>query len=116
MLLPRQAKKTLRKLLKKPHTQVAARPSKFFSVFLSLATAISSTIQLILELNTSTREAAEVAKDRAAGLTLDDSEIEIFWSKPVDKQIYNTRKQLTKIFSQGMQSGGRMGDSFGLGG
>lgn len=64
----------------------------------------------------STREAAEVAKDRAAGLTLDDSEIEIFWSKPVDKQIYNTRKQLTKIFSQGMQSVGRMGDSYGFGG
>ena len=64
----------------------------------------------------STREAAEVAKDRAAGLTLDDSEIEIFWSKPVDKQIYNTRKQLTKIFSQGLQSGGRMSDGFGFGG
>ena len=64
----------------------------------------------------STREAAEVAKDRAAGLTLDDSVIEIFWSKPVDKQIYNTRKQLTKIFSQGLQSGGRMGDGLGFGG
>lgn len=64
----------------------------------------------------STREAAEVAKDRAAGLTLDDSVVEIFWSKPVDKQIYNTRKQLTKIFSQGLQSGGRMGDGLGFGG
>ena len=55
-----------------------------------------------------------MAKDRADGLTLDDSVIEIFWSKPVDKQIYNTRKQLTKIFSQGVQSGGRMGDHYGF--
>ena len=56
-----------------------------------------------------------MAKERADGLTLDDSVVEIFWSKPVDKQIYNTRKQLTKIFSQGVQSGGRMGDNYGFG-
>ena len=27
-------------------------------------------------------------------------QVEVVWSKPVDKQTYNTRKTLTKVFSQ----------------
>jgi RNA recognition motif-containing protein len=49
----------------------------------------------------STRASAEEAKDKSDGLELDGSAIDVSWSKPVDKQIYNARKQLTKIFTQG---------------
>ncbi len=49
-----------------------------------------------------TREAAEQAMAGATlGLKIDGSDIEVNWSKPVDKNIYNTRKQLTKILSAG---------------
>ena len=30
---------------------------------------------------------------------IDDAEVEVVWSKPVDKQTYNTRKALTKVFT-----------------
>ena len=58
-----------------------------------------------------TREAAEMAMeavDQAAGSSasgkfhLDGSPLEICWSKPVDKQNYNIRKQLTKVLGNGM--------------
>lgn len=45
------------------------------------------------------RESAELAMRECEGLMLDGSVIEVTWSKPVDKQIYNTRKQLTKALS-----------------
>jgi len=52
----------------------------------------------------STREAAEKALKASNPLTIDDAEVEVVWSKPVDKQTYNTRKTLTKVFTSGMSS------------
>ena len=36
----------------------------------------------------------------SANQVIDGEVIEVEWSKPVDKTIYNTRKALTKLFSQ----------------
>ena len=49
------------------------------------------------------RSAAERALIAAKleGFNIHGSPIEISWSKPVDKNIYNQRKTLTKILSQG---------------
>ena len=33
---------------------------------------------------------------------VDDTAVEVVWSKPVDKQTYNTRKALTKVFTSGV--------------
>ena len=33
---------------------------------------------------------------------MDDTAVEVVWSKPVDKQTYNTRKALTKVFTTGV--------------
>jgi len=52
----------------------------------------------------STREAAEKALKSSNPLIIDDAEVEVVWSKPVDKQTYNTRKTLTKVFTSGMSS------------
>jgi len=46
------------------------------------------------------RAAAEMAKMYSANQVIDGEVIEVEWSKPVDKTIYNTRKALTKLFSQ----------------
>ena len=45
------------------------------------------------------RYAAEIAKRKAMGEYLDREPLEIEWSKPVDKTIYNTRKHLTKVLA-----------------
>ena len=49
------------------------------------------------------REAAEQALSEASkpDFKIDGAEVEVTWSKPVDKQIYNTRKHLTKLLSGG---------------
>jgi len=53
----------------------------------------------------SSREAAERALAASSGLVIDDADqIEVVWSKPVDKQTYNTRKTLTKAFTSGLTS------------
>jgi len=52
----------------------------------------------------STREAAEKALEGSNPLSIDDAEVEVVWSKPVDKQTYNTRKTLTKAFTSGISS------------
>jgi len=53
----------------------------------------------------STREAAERALAASKGLVIDEADqIEVVWSKPVDKQTYNTRKTLTKAFTSGMSA------------
>ena len=44
-------------------------------------------------------------------------EVEVSWSKPVDKQLYNQRKLLTKVYSQGYgnaATGGISGHLFGF--
>ena len=33
---------------------------------------------------------------------VDDTAVEVVWSKPVDKQTYNTRKALTRVFTTGV--------------
>ncbi len=48
-----------------------------------------------------TREAAQMAINNAKGLVIEGSNIEVTWSKPVDKASYNARKYLTKLLSQG---------------
>lgn len=45
------------------------------------------------------REAAEEAMDKARGLILDDSEVEVSWSRPVDKDVHKTRKVLSKALT-----------------
>lgn len=50
----------------------------------------------------STREAAEAAMEGCQVIKIEGAEVEVSWSKPVDKQIYNTRKTLTKAFTSGM--------------
>ena len=52
----------------------------------------------------STREDAEKALEASNPLSIDDAEVEVVWSKPVDKQTYNTRKTLTKAFTSGISS------------
>jgi len=52
----------------------------------------------------SSREAAEKALSSSKALVIDDAEVEVVWSKPVDKQTYNTRKTLTKAFTSGISS------------
>ena len=52
----------------------------------------------------STRDAAEkalagVKVTYGKDLLLDDANVEVTWSKPVDKHIYNQRKQLTKVLT-----------------
>ena len=49
-----------------------------------------------------TREGAERAmREVSKGLTLHNSVIEVAWSKPVDKNAYQQRKNLTKLLSNG---------------
>ena len=48
------------------------------------------------------REAAEHALMKCRDLKIDEAEVEVVWSKPVDKQSYNTRKALTKVFTTGV--------------
>ena len=49
----------------------------------------------------SSRAAAEKALSGCKDLKIDEAEVEVVWSKPVDKQTYNTRKALTKVFTVG---------------
>ncbi|XP_059080728.1 probable RNA-binding protein 46 isoform X2 [Tigriopus californicus] len=51
-----------------------------------------------------TREAAELALEKAQDLSMDGAPLHVTWSKPVDKLLYNQRKQLTKLFSEGTPS------------
>lgn len=50
-----------------------------------------------------TREAAQRALDAALSedLYMDGALIHVAWSKPVDKQMYQTRKHLTKFLANG---------------
>ena len=54
------------------------------------------------------RDAAEKAllgiKSKSENLTIDGAEVEVTWSKPVDKYAYNTRKLLTKALTAGSNS------------
>lgn len=58
-----------------------------------------------------TRAAAEAALAAAVnnnnngggGLMIEGAEVEVLWSKPVDKKLYNTRKTLTKAFTLGSE-------------
>jgi RNA recognition motif-containing protein len=61
-----------------------------------------------------TRAAAEAALAASAnnnsngggggsGLLIDGAEVEVLWSKPVDKKLYNARKTLTKAFTHGSE-------------
>ena len=52
----------------------------------------------------SSREVAERALAKCRGIKIDSAEVEVVWSKPVDKQSYNTRKALTKVFTTGVPS------------
>ena len=52
----------------------------------------------------SSREVAERALSKCRGIKIDNAEVEVVWSKPVDKQSYNTRKALTKVFTTGVPS------------
>ncbi|XP_040566578.1 APOBEC1 complementation factor isoform X1 [Lepeophtheirus salmonis] len=52
------------------------------------------------------RESAEIALSKAQHLFVDGCLLDVTWAKPVDKDIYNTRKELTKIFSTGSLSDG----------
>ena len=60
----------------------------------------------------STRVAAETAlaaannnnnNGHSGGLLIDGAEVEVLWSKPVDKKLYNARKTLTKAFTHGSE-------------
>ena len=49
-----------------------------------------------------TREAAEKAfEETKDNLILNNCQIEVSWSKPIDRQIHNQRKQLTKALTSG---------------
>ncbi len=49
-----------------------------------------------------TREAAEMAYESTKeGIFLDGCKVEVSWSKPIDRQIHNQRKQLTKVLTNG---------------
>ena len=48
------------------------------------------------------RAAAETALASCSSLTVEEAAVEVVWSKPVDKQTYNTRKALTKVFTSGV--------------
>ena len=50
----------------------------------------------------SSRAAAEAALASSENLMVDEAAVEVVWSKPVDKQTYNTRKALTKVFTSGV--------------
>ena len=73
-----------------------------------------------------TREAAEIAYSKCNALSedkktkkefkIEDSVIEVAWGKPVDKQNYNARKLLTKMFSEHHGGGGSSGERNGGGG
>ena len=52
----------------------------------------------------SNRDSAERALTECRDLKIDNAEVEVVWSKPVDKQSYNTRKALTKVFTTGVPS------------
>ena len=50
------------------------------------------------------RKSAEAALAACAdGLRIDGAAVEVLWSKPVDKKLYNTRKTLTKAFTLGTE-------------
>jgi len=62
-----------------------------------------------------TREAAEKAYEATKDkLVLDDCRVEVTWSKPIDRQAHNERKQLAKALTSGNGNrGGLMGDHHG---
>ena len=47
-----------------------------------------------------TRKAAEKALSSCENLRIDGALVEVLWSKPVDKKLYNTRKTLTKVWNK----------------
>ena len=51
----------------------------------------------------STRKSAELALSICQDLFIDETLVEVLWSKPVDKKLYNTRKTLTKAFTLGSE-------------
>jgi len=51
----------------------------------------------------STRKSAEQALSSCENLQIDGTLVEVLWSKPVDKKLYNTRKTLTKAFTLGSE-------------
>jgi len=51
----------------------------------------------------SSRRAAERALLASSQLKIDGALVEVLWSKPVDKKLYNTRKTLTKAFTLGTE-------------
>lgn len=49
-----------------------------------------------------TREAAEIAYEAVKDqLVIDNCDIEVTWSKPIDRHIHSQRKQLTKALTSG---------------
>jgi len=53
-----------------------------------------------------TREAAEKAYEATKNkLVLDDCRVEVTWSKPIDRQAHNERKQLAKAMTSGNRGG-----------
>jgi len=49
------------------------------------------------------RDSAEKALSASADIKIDGAAVEVLWSKPVDKKLYNTRKTLTKAFTLGSE-------------
>lgn len=49
------------------------------------------------------RKSAEKALASCTNLRIDGALVEVLWSKPVDKKLYNTRKTLTKAFTMGSE-------------
>jgi len=49
------------------------------------------------------RKSAEKALASCENLKIDGASVEVLWSKPVDKKLYNTRKTLTKAFTMGSE-------------
>lgn len=61
-----------------------------------------------------TREAAEKAYEATKNkLVLDDCRVEVTWSKPIDRQAHNERKQLAKALTSGTGNHGGLMDHHG---
>lgn len=61
-----------------------------------------------------TREAAEKAYEATKDkLVLDDCRVEVTWSKPIDRQAHNERKQLAKALTSGTGNRGGLMDHHG---
>lgn len=61
-----------------------------------------------------TREAAEKAYEATKNkLVLDDCRVEVTWSKPIDRQAHNERKQLAKALTSGTGNRGGLMDHHG---